>query len=114
MATKLMTLAQAAEQCECSPKTLRRAIDAGQLVAIRLGLGPKSDRIHPDDLEAFWRKARYQPVQIRVPEIGRFVLPPVVDPDTLLEMRLAHKRRPARATKAATKKTTKRSPKKPV
>ncbi|WP_442965362.1 helix-turn-helix domain-containing protein [Pseudomonas sp. CGJS7] len=64
-----MTVAQAAELCECSPKTLRRAIDAGQLSAIRLGLGPKSDRIHPDDLEAFWKKARFQPVQVRLPSV---------------------------------------------
>jgi len=34
---KLMTLAEAAERNACSPKTVRRAIDAGQLAAVRLG-----------------------------------------------------------------------------
>lgn len=116
---KLMTVAQAAEQCECCPRTLRRAIDTGQLVAIRLGVGPKSDRIHPDDLEAFWRKARYQPVQVRLAEIGRFVCPPTVDPDTRLEMRLAEirlarKKRPGKVTKASLKMPTKKSSKKLV
>jgi excisionase family DNA binding protein len=109
-----MTVAQAAEQCECSPRTLRRAIDTGELSAIRLGVGPKSDRIHPDDLEAFWRKARYQPVQIRLPEIGRFVCPPLVDHDTRLEMMLARKKQPRKATKALPKMPTKKSSKKPV
>jgi len=32
---KLMTLAEAAECSACSPKTVRRAIDAGQFVAVR-------------------------------------------------------------------------------
>lgn len=53
MVEKLLTLRQAAEQCECSPKTLRRAIDAGDLVAVRLGSSSKSDRIHPADLEKY-------------------------------------------------------------
>lgn len=57
-AEKLMTLAQAADRCECSTKTLRRAIDAGELAACRLGQGPKSDRIHPADLNAWWAKCK--------------------------------------------------------
>jgi len=48
---KLMTLAEAAERSAYSPKTIRRAIDAGQLTAVRLGSGAKSDQIHPTDLE---------------------------------------------------------------
>jgi len=58
MTERLLTLAQAADRCECSPKTLRRAIDSGDLVAVRLGEGPKSDRIHPADLNAFWASRR--------------------------------------------------------
>lgn len=53
-----MTLAQAAELSACSTKTLRRAIDAGQLTAYRLGQGAKSDRIHPAELDAWWAKSR--------------------------------------------------------
>ncbi|MBA0284507.1 DNA-binding protein [Stenotrophomonas maltophilia] len=55
---KLMTLAQAAEHCACHPRTLRRAIDNGELAACRLGQGPKSDRIHPVDLAAWLDKCR--------------------------------------------------------
>ncbi|MDR7192719.1 helix-turn-helix domain-containing protein [Luteimonas terrae] len=55
---KLLTLAQAADQSGCSVKTLRRAMASGHLVAVRLGEGPKSDRIHPDDLAAFWASRR--------------------------------------------------------
>lgn len=55
---KLLTMAQAAELSACSTKTLRRAIDAGQLTAYRLGQGAKSDRIHPAELDAWWAKSR--------------------------------------------------------
>lgn len=58
---KLMTLAEAAERSACSPKTIRRAIDAGQLVAVRLGSSARSDRIHPADLEGWWRRSRHSP-----------------------------------------------------
>jgi excisionase family DNA binding protein len=57
-AERLLTLAQAAERSECSPKTLRRAIAAGELVAVRLGSSSKSDRIHPADLAAFWARKK--------------------------------------------------------
>lgn len=53
-----MTLAEAAERSACSPKTIRRAIDAGQLVAVRLGASAKSDRIHPTDLDDWWERSR--------------------------------------------------------
>lgn len=91
MPEKLMTVAQAAEQCECCPRTLRRAIDTGQLAAIRLGLGPKSEAS----------------------------ILTTVDPDTRLEMRLAEirlarKTRAGKATKASLKMPTKKSSKKPV
>lgn len=63
-----MTLAQAAELSACSTKTLRRAIDAGQLTAYRLGQGAKSDRIHPAELDAWWAKSRLAVVPpIRLP-----------------------------------------------
>ncbi len=55
---KLMTLAEAAERSACSPKTIRRAIDAGQLVAVRLGASARSDRVHPADLEDWWERSR--------------------------------------------------------
>lgn len=55
---KLMRLGEAAERSACSPKTIRRAIDAGQLVAVRLGASAKSDRIHPADLEGWWERSR--------------------------------------------------------
>ncbi|NMT33768.1 helix-turn-helix domain-containing protein [Stenotrophomonas maltophilia] len=55
---KLMTLAEAAERSACSAKTIRRAIDAGQLVAVRLGGSARSDRIHPADLEDWWERSR--------------------------------------------------------
>ncbi|QDL29613.1 DNA-binding protein [Stenotrophomonas maltophilia] len=60
-ADKLMTLAQAAELCACHPRTLRRAINDGQLTAMRLGQSAKSDRIHAADLEAWWQRSRYMP-----------------------------------------------------
>ncbi|HFT6992563.1 TPA: helix-turn-helix domain-containing protein [Stenotrophomonas maltophilia] len=53
-----MTLAEAAERSACSPKTVRRAIDAGQLTAVRLGASARSDRIHPADLEDWWERSR--------------------------------------------------------
>ncbi|HGM7307605.1 TPA: helix-turn-helix domain-containing protein [Stenotrophomonas maltophilia] len=55
-----MTLAEAAERSACSPKTILRAIDAGQLVAVRLGASTRSDRIHPADLEDWWQRSRQQ------------------------------------------------------
>lgn len=57
-AEKLMTVAQAAEHCACNPRTLRRAIDIGELAACRLGQGPKSDRIHPVDLAVWLGKCK--------------------------------------------------------
>lgn len=95
MTSKLMTVAQAAELCECSPKTLRRAIDSGQLTAIRLGVGPKSDRIHPDDLEAFWEGARFQPTQVSHPPI-LVPKPPLLDDDvhSRIELLLGKRRKP--------------------
>ena len=55
---RLLTLADAADRSGCCVKTLRRAIGSGDLVAVRLGEGPKSDRIHPNDLAAFWAARR--------------------------------------------------------
>lgn len=52
-AEKLLTFEEAAEQCSCHAKTLRRAQQSGDLLVIRLGSSAKSDRIHPADLAAF-------------------------------------------------------------
>ena len=63
MSNGLLTVAQAAERSGCSERMLRRAMTAGDLVAVRLGAGPKSDRIHPADLSAFWSRRRVQQCQ---------------------------------------------------
>jgi hypothetical protein len=55
----LLTFQQAAERSGCCPKMLRRAVSSGDLAVIRLGSSAKSDRIHPDDLAAFWASRRY-------------------------------------------------------
>lgn len=70
-AGKLLTVAQAAELSACSTKTLRRAIDAGQLQACRLGQGAKSDRIHPNDLSAWWAQSRLVVPQFSFPDLTR-------------------------------------------
>lgn len=62
-AERLLTIAQAAERSECSAKTLRRAIAAGDLAAVRVGSSPRSDRIHPADLAAFWARRRVRQCQ---------------------------------------------------
>ncbi|MCU1150998.1 MULTISPECIES: helix-turn-helix domain-containing protein [Stenotrophomonas] len=56
-----MTVAEAAEQSACSAKTIRRAINTGQLTAVRLGSSARSDRIHPADLEDWWRRSQHSP-----------------------------------------------------
>ena len=45
---------EAAEQCACSPYTIRRAIAKGELPAYRLG-SSRVIRIKPRDLEKFMR-----------------------------------------------------------
>lgn len=57
----LMTISEAAERSACSSKTIRRAIDAGQLAAVRLGKSARSDRIHPVDLDVWWQRSRHTP-----------------------------------------------------
>ncbi len=64
---KLLTLAQAAELSACSTKALRRAIDAGQLQACRLGQSARSDRIHPNDLSTWWAQSRVATPQLSLP-----------------------------------------------
>lgn len=76
---KLMTLAQAAELSACSPRTLRRAINDGQLIAMRLGQSGKSDRIHAADLEAWWQRSRLRPVADPQPSLPRDMQPPPLD-----------------------------------
>lgn len=81
---KLMTLAEAAKQSACSTKTLRRAIDAGHLVACRLGSSAKSDRIHAADLADWWERSKIKPA-------AAIALPPprLVMPDLDVDRRLA-------------------------
>lgn len=62
-AERLMTLAQAAESSGVSTKTLRRAIEAGELEACRLGTSAKSDRIHPTDLRIWWARRKLSQCQ---------------------------------------------------
>lgn len=76
---KLMTLAQAAELSACSPRTLRRAINDGQLLAMRLGQSEKSDRIHAADLEAWWQRSRLRPAATPQPSSPRDMQPPPLD-----------------------------------
>lgn len=56
--TPLITFPDAAEQCSCSIKTLRRAVIRGDLNIVRLGMSSRSDRIHPDDLKDFVESLR--------------------------------------------------------
>lgn len=44
----LLTVRDIAELDRVSEKTVRRAIDAGLLVALRVGVGGRLLRIHPD------------------------------------------------------------------
>lgn len=60
---RLLSFAQAAEDCGCGVKLLRRAWKAGLLTVTRLGTGPKSDRIHPADLEAWLARSKIDACQ---------------------------------------------------
>lgn len=85
-AGKLLTVAQAAELSACSTKTLRRAIDAGQLQACRLGQSAKSDRIHPDDLNAWWARSRVTVAPLPFPKLSPLPLPRDSADDRVAEM----------------------------
>lgn len=98
---KLLTLMQAAELSACSTRTLRRAIDAGRLAVARLGQSAKSDRIHVDDLEEWWRQSRYVPAPLPVLPKTTSMGPFVSDADERLEKLLATK-----PTKSAAKTAT--------
>lgn len=74
-AGKLLTVAEAADLSACSTKTLRRAINAGQLKVCRLGQSAKSDRVHPNDLSAWWAQSRLVVPQFSFPESIRRPLP---------------------------------------
>jgi len=104
---KLMTLAQAAELCACHPRTLRRAINDGQLTAMRLGQSAKSDRILAADLEAWWQRSRYVPPPMPVFPKATFIGPLISDADERLEKLLATKPTKS-AAKTATVRRTKR------
>lgn len=89
---KLLTLMQAAELSACSTKTLRRAIDAGRLTVTRLSQSARSDRIHVDDLEEWWRQSRH--VVSPVPAFPKVPIkvPLVSDADERLEKLLVTKK----------------------
>lgn len=67
-AGKLLTVAEAADLSSCSTRTLRRAIGAGQLKVCRLGQSAKSDRVHPNDLSAWWAQSRLVVPQFSFPD----------------------------------------------
>lgn len=52
-AKRLMTIKEVAEADNVSEKTVRRAIAAGLLAAIRVGPAKRSIRIHPDAHAAY-------------------------------------------------------------
>lgn len=52
-AAKLLTVKEVAELDRCSEKTVRRAIDAGSLEVIRIGVAGRLLRIHPDAHRAY-------------------------------------------------------------
>lgn len=83
---RLMTLAQAAERSACSVKTVRRAIDNGQLTAYRLGQGAKSDRIHPAELDAWWAKSRLAIPHFSFPNPPRRPIPQDSADESLADM----------------------------
>jgi len=101
LADKLMTLAQAAELCACHPRTLRRAINDGQLTAMRLGQGAKSDRVHAADLQAWWQRSRYVPPSMPAPPKVAFTKPLTSSAEDRIAELLATKR-----TKSAAKSAT--------
>jgi len=49
----LLTIKEAAAHLNVSPRTVRKAIDAGALKVVRLTQTRRGDRIHPDDLETY-------------------------------------------------------------
>src|SRR6478609_1586035 len=86
---KLLTIEQAAEDLQCSPKTLRRAIKTGRLKVARLGSSPKSDRIHPDDLEQYINHSRALRGSCPLENVVAFGGSPSRTADKELERRLA-------------------------
>ncbi len=54
-ARTLLTVKDVAELDRCSEKTVRRAIEAGQLTVIRVGPGGRLVRIDPRDHAAYRR-----------------------------------------------------------
>jgi excisionase family DNA binding protein len=52
---QLLTVADVAQLDSCSEKTVRRAIDAGLLEAVRIGPGGRLVRIHPSAHAAYRR-----------------------------------------------------------
>ena len=59
---QLLTISETAKRLSCSTRMVRRLVATGRLRVVRLGETARSDRVHPDDLEAF--------VQVRRGEIA--------------------------------------------
>lgn len=55
---KLLTVAEVARLDGCSPRTVRRAIAAGLLEAMRIGLGGRLLRVSAEAHEAYRRAGR--------------------------------------------------------
>ena len=52
---RLLTVAQVAERCQVSPRSVRRWIDEGDLPVVRLG---RSVRVSENDLAAFLNRCK--------------------------------------------------------
>jgi len=74
----VVTVAEAAALLRVSENTIRNAIRAGQLPALRVGIGKKGGayRILQEDLEAFVARCKERIVTVAAP------LPPVLPPLT--------------------------------
>ncbi|MGH8580887.1 MAG: helix-turn-helix domain-containing protein [Gammaproteobacteria bacterium] len=90
----LLTIALAAEQLRVHPRTLRRAIDRGELAVIRCGTSRKSDRIHPEDLEKYIDRQRRFAQEVKCPSVNVVTLGRYrsLSPDVALESLLAKRR----------------------
>ena len=77
-----MTVTEAAAWLECSPKTIRNLIAAGELECYRVGLGDRAPiRITPEALEAYRRAARVEPtIPARPASVHSHFPPPARSP----------------------------------
>ena len=106
MSTELMRLAEAARRCACSVRTIRRAIESGRLIAVRLGESGKSDRIHPEDLAAWWKSCRTLAPPVPCVAYAKPAKLPMAGADQRLAELLGIKPKPTAATKSAARRST--------